>query len=58
MRNIDANTVVLAEGFKPNTVLWEALRDKVPGLYLIGDATWPNQLLEATRAAWNLACDI
>jgi len=58
MRTIDANSVVLAEGFKPNTVLWEALRDKVPGLHLIGDAARPNQILEAIRAAWNLACDI
>ena len=58
MRTIDANSVVLAEGFKPNTGLWEALKDRVPGLHLIGDAARPNQILEATRAAWNLACDI
>jgi NADPH-dependent 2,4-dienoyl-CoA reductase/sulfur reductase-like enzyme len=58
MRTIDVDSVVLAEGFKPNTGLWEALKDKVPGLHLIGDAARPNQILEATRAAWNLACDI
>jgi len=58
MRTIDADSVVLAEGFKPNTGLWEALKDRVPGLHLIGDAARPKQILEATRTAWNLACDI
>ena len=57
-RTIDADSVVLAVGFKPNTGLWEALKDKVPGLHLIGDAARPNKILEATRAGWNLACDI
>jgi len=57
-RTVNADSVVLAVGFKPNTGLWEALKDKVPGLHLIGDAARPNRILEAIRAGWNLACDI
>lgn len=57
-RTIDADSVVLAEGFKPNTGLMEALKGKVPGLHLIGDAARPKQILEAIRAGWNLACDL
>jgi len=57
-RSIAADSVVLAVGFKPNTGLWEALEDGVPGLHLIGDATRPKKILEAIRGGWNLACDI
>jgi pyruvate/2-oxoglutarate dehydrogenase complex dihydrolipoamide dehydrogenase (E3) component len=57
-RTVNADSVVLAVGFKANTGLWEALKDKVPGLHLIGDAARPNRILEAIRAGWNLACDI
>jgi 2,4-dienoyl-CoA reductase-like NADH-dependent reductase (Old Yellow Enzyme family)/thioredoxin reductase len=58
VRTVEADSVVLAVGFKPNTKLWEALKDRVSGLHLIGDAARPSKLLEAIRAGWNVACEI
>ena len=42
-----ADTVVLALGFKSDEILVEALRDKVPELYVIGDCVEPRKVINA-----------
>ena len=46
-RTIEADTVVLAAGARPNNELYRALEGKVEELYLIGDAVEPRSILEA-----------
>ena len=44
---LEADTVVLAVGQKPNEVLLESLKEKVPEIYAIGDCVEPRKLLNA-----------
>ncbi|MFC2039412.1 FAD-dependent oxidoreductase, partial [Chloroflexota bacterium] len=57
-RTIGADSVVLAAGFRPNTFLWEALKDKVPRLHLIGDSLEPKHIREAVHEGWTVGCKI
>jgi len=43
---LEANTVVLAVGLKPNRVLLEDLRDELPEIYAVGDCAEPRKVLE------------
>ena len=58
MKNIVADTIVLAAGSKPNTDLVDALKAKAPKVYNIGDCAEPRQILEAMREGWKTALEI
>jgi len=53
---LSADTVVLAVGLEPDRKLLEALADKVPELYAIGDCAGPRKLLNAIREGFRTAC--
>jgi 2,4-dienoyl-CoA reductase (NADPH2) len=44
---IPGDTVVIATGAKPVNGLYEKLKDRVPEIFLIGDAKTPRKALEA-----------
>lgn len=44
---VEADTIVLAAGVKPNTNLLEGLQGKVPEVYSVGDCVEPRRILEA-----------
>lgn len=46
-QTIEADTVVIAAGVKPNTQLYEALKDKVPEIYAAGDCVEPGKIVTA-----------
>lgn len=45
----EGDTIVLALGYTANTALYEALKDKVPELYRIGDCAKPRNIADAVR---------
>ena len=51
-RILKADTVVIAVGDKPDTALYDALRDNVAELYLIGDASCPEGIAESVAAGY------
>lgn len=51
----EADTVVLAMGYSPNTHLYESIQGKVPELYRIGDCVKARQIPDAVREAAYLA---
>ncbi len=57
IKTISGNPV-LAVGTKPNNGLYEALKDKVPEVYRIGDCECPDKALGAIHAAAELALKI
>ncbi len=44
---LSADTVVMAAGAKPVNALYEKIKDRIPEVYLIGDAKTPRKALEA-----------
>lgn len=56
MKNIVADTIVLAAGSTPDTDLAEAL--KGPKVHSIGDCVEPRRILEAMREGWKVALEI
>lgn len=57
-RFIPADTVVMAAGAKPSRALYDALKDKIGALHLIGDAREVAKIPEAIRSAYELAITI
>lgn len=55
---LPADTVVIAAGAKPNTDLYEALKDKVEKLDCIGDAVQVARISAAVESAYKLASTI
>jgi len=55
---IEADTVVISVGFKPNKSLGESLEGKVPGLHTIGDSKEPDKILGAIHDGWQVGCGI
>lgn len=55
---IPADSVVLAVGSKPNKSLAEAIREKVPEIYEIGDCVEPRKALQAIHEGWDVALKI
>jgi 2-enoate reductase len=49
-QNIDADTIVIAIGFKADRELYNKLRDKTADLYLVGDA---NESADIMNAIWS-----
>ena len=49
---IQADTVIIAVGYKANEHLYKALEDKVPEIYCIGDSSQPRRILEAINEGY------
>ncbi len=54
-RVIEADTVVLATGFKSNSELADKLRGKIPGVYAIGDCAEPHKIWGAIHGGARVA---
>jgi len=52
---LENDTVVLALGLKPNRELEEALKDKVPEIYVIGDCVEPRKVINAIWEGFRFA---
>jgi 2,4-dienoyl-CoA reductase (NADPH2) len=50
--------VVLAVGSKPNKSLVEAIGEKFPEIYEIGDCVEPRKALQAIHEGWDVALKI
>jgi 2,4-dienoyl-CoA reductase-like NADH-dependent reductase (Old Yellow Enzyme family)/thioredoxin reductase len=48
-RTIEADTIVLTGGAKPNTQLFKAFEGKAPEVYMVGDSNEPRGILEAIK---------
>ena len=46
---VEADTIVLAAGSRPNRELYDALKEKVKELYLIGDSVSPRDIRSAIQ---------
>lgn len=57
-QTIEADSVVLAMGSKPNIALMKMLEGRVPKLYAIGDAKEPSNVLNAIHEGSQLAREI
>ena len=52
---LEADTIILAVGMKSNRELVDALEDKLPEMYPIGDCAQPSKVLGAMWAAFRTA---
>jgi 2-enoate reductase len=52
---LEADTIILALGLKPETDLLKALRGKVKELYSIGDCEGPGKIIDAVWRAFDIA---
>lgn len=52
--SLDADSIVVATGFTPVQELYNALRNKVKDLYMIGDARQPQNILSAIWDAYEI----
>lgn len=57
-KTLPADTIVIAAGARPNNDLYEALKDKLPKVDVIGDAVSVGRIHNAVASAYNLAKDI
>jgi 2,4-dienoyl-CoA reductase (NADPH2) len=55
---LPADSVVLAVGSKPNKNLAEAIREKIPEIYEIGDCVEPRKALQAIHEGWNVGLKV
>jgi len=53
---LEADTIVLAMGNKPNRELADKLKEKAPRIFTVGDCVEPRRLTEAIYEATNAAC--
>jgi 2,4-dienoyl-CoA reductase-like NADH-dependent reductase (Old Yellow Enzyme family)/thioredoxin reductase len=58
MKNVVADTIVIAAGSTSNTDLAEGLKGKAPKVYSIGDCVEPRRILEAIREGWKVALEV
>jgi thioredoxin reductase len=52
---LDADTIVLATGSKPNRDLYEKIANPVDQTYLVGDCVEPGRILEAVSDGFRIA---
>lgn len=57
-QTVEADTIVLAAGSLPDTELYEALKGKVPELYLVGDCVEPRNIMSAVADGYLAALKI
>jgi len=53
-KTIEADTIVLAAGARPNTKLFEALKGHVPEIHCAGDCVEPRNFMEAITEGFNI----
>ncbi|MBN2539346.1 MAG: FAD-dependent oxidoreductase [Deltaproteobacteria bacterium] len=58
MHTIPVDTVVLSVGTQSDNVLYSQFQEKVPELYILGDAREPRNAMEAIKEAAAIACQI
>ncbi len=54
-QTISANTIVPAVPLKPNTELFQSLEGKIPEIYLIGDCSDPQVIIDAVSGGYHVA---
>ncbi|MBW1867777.1 MAG: hypothetical protein JRI73_00420 [Deltaproteobacteria bacterium] len=54
-KSLDADTVVVSVGLKPERALYRSLAGKTPNLYLIGDAREARNIMGAVWDAYEVA---
>ena len=57
-QTIEADTILPALPFRPNTGFFESLKGKVPEVYLIGDAREPHLIVDAVAEGFRTALTI
>ena len=57
-QSIPADTIVIAAGAKPNNDLYEALKDQLPKVDVIGDSLEVGRIHNAVASAYTLAASI
>lgn len=57
-QTIQADTIILAVGYKANDDLFKALEGKVPEVYRIGDSSRPAQILEAINDGYRVGLSL
>ncbi len=55
---IQADTVILATGYKANDDLFKALKGKVPELYCVGDSSQPQRIMEAINDGYRIGLSL
>lgn len=55
---LPADTVILATGVKANNQLYQALSDRFPRVYLLGDAARPAKLIDAIHGAFEMTNEV
>ena len=58
VQKLPADTIVIAAGAKPNNDLYEALKDKLPKVDVIGDSVQVGRINNAVESAYRLAMTI
>ena len=58
MKNVAADTFVIAAGATPNANLADAMKGKGPKVHSIGDCVEPRTILEAIKEGWKTALEI
>ena len=54
-RELQADSIVLALGFEPESSLWDELEGTVPEIFLIGDCVKPRRILNAMWEGFHTA---
>jgi 2,4-dienoyl-CoA reductase (NADPH2) len=57
-RTLEADTLIVALPFQPNTDLLEILKGKVPEIYAIGDCREPHLMVQAIADGWEIGSTI
>jgi pyruvate/2-oxoglutarate dehydrogenase complex dihydrolipoamide dehydrogenase (E3) component len=58
MKNVVTDTIVIAAGSTPDTILAEALEGKAKQVISVGDCIEPRRILEAIREGWQAGMEI
>jgi 2,4-dienoyl-CoA reductase (NADPH2) len=54
-QTVRADTIVIAVGMKPNKVLFDALKNKIPRVHAIGDCIEARRILEAIHDGFSMS---
>ena len=54
-RKLEADTIVIAAGSRPNKELFKMLEKKFPAIYLAGDCVEPRKIIEAITEGYRIA---
>ncbi len=57
-RRLEADTIVIAAGSRPNKELFKMLAKKFPAIYLVGDCVEPRKIIEAVAEGHRIAQEI